>query len=294
MKKESKKAKKNRNIELIAPLEGELLSTLRSLLCEKMPAGKIKSLLEHRAVSVNGRVSTAFDLPVSAGDVIKVSLSHAGDPPPFEILYEDESLIAINKPSGLLSVATDREKDVTAFRILRESGREVYTVHRLDRDTSGVLIFAKSRETRDIMQENWDERVIKRGYIAVCEGVFEKKSGVIESSLAETSTHIMYSTKQGGKKAVTEYTVVRENDRYSLLDIRILTGRKNQIRAHMKECGHPVAGDKKYGASADPLRRLALHAAELTFIHPVSGERITVKSEPPFDLPRTGKKRPER
>ena len=218
------------------------------------------------------------------GDIIKILTGEQPAPLPFKILYEDEQLLAIEKPAGLLSASTDSEKEVTAFRILKDSKREVYTLHRLDRDTSGVLVFSKSREIRDIMQEDWNGRVTKRGYTAICEGIFEKKSGVIETSLAESSTHMVYSTDRGGKRALTEYTVISESGGYSLLEINILTGRKNQIRVHMKESGHPVAGDKKYGCGSDPLRRLALHATELVFIHPVSGDTVSIRSEPPFSL----------
>lgn len=260
--------------------EGGLLQCVRECLTD-IPAGKSKSWLEHRQISVDGVVTSRFDYPVKVGQTVQIHASSQGVCDcPLEILYEDEVLLAVNKPAGLLTVASDTEKEKTAFRMVRDSGiSPLFVVHRLDRDTSGVLLFARSAEIRDTLQNSWDEHV-GREYLAICEGVFEQKSGRIDTFLRETSTHLMYSAPSGAR-AITNYEVTAENAKYSVLRINLQTGRKNQIRAHMKEQSHPVAGDKKYGAKTDPFKRLALHARVLTVMHPVSGRELRVEAPVP-------------
>ena len=282
--------KKERNdIVITAKEDGELLAYLRREL-SNLPSGKIKSYLEHRQISINGGVTTKFNAPVRPGDTLRISMSQgASKKSSFEIVYEDSFLIAINKPAGLLSVASDSEKLRTAYAMLSKERKErIFVVHRLDRDTSGVLLFAKSEEIKNKMQESWEETAIKREYLAICEGVFEKKSGICESTLAENSKFTVFSAKGEGKRAVTRYEVIKDNGDYSAVRLFLETGRKNQIRVHMKELGHPVVGDKKYGAETNPLGRLGLHAAALTIIHPVSGKELALKAkaERKFTLPR--------
>lgn len=254
-----------------------------------VPKGKIKSFLEHRQVSVNGIVTTKFNHPVKSGDTVKISTGEGTrETRGIKIVYEDEWIVAVNKPAGLLTVATDREKEKTAYALLSENRRgKLFVVHRLDRDTSGVLLFAKSYEIKEALQEDWNDRILLREYLAVCEGNFESKKGVCKSFIAENSAHIMYSAREG-KLAVTEYEVLRENAEYSYVKLNLKTGRKNQIRVHMKELGNPVVGDKKYGSTKNPIGRLGLHAVRLGFIHPVSGEKLIVKAEPErkFTLPK--------
>ena len=254
-----------------------------------VPKGKIKSFLEHRQVSVNGIVTTKFNHPVKSGDTVKISTGEGTrETRGIKIVYEDEWIVAVNKPSGLLTVATDREKEKTAYALLSENRRgKLCVVHRLDRDTSGVLLFAKSYEIKEALQEDWNDRILLREYLAVCEGSFESKKGVCKSFIAENSAHIMYSAREG-KLAITEYEVLRENAEYSYVKLNLRTGRKNQIRVHMKELGNPVVGDKKYGSTKNPIGRLGLHAVRLGFIHPVSGEELIVKAEPErkFTLPK--------
>ncbi len=266
---------------LLAFLYGEL---------KKTPRGKVKSYLEHRQISVNGTVTTKFDHQINAGDIVKISMSEGSvKVRGIEIIYEDDYFVAVNKPAKLLTVATDGEKIRTAYALLSEHRRgEVYVLHRLDRETSGVLLFAKSREIRDMMQENWNERVTLREYTAICEGIFEEKSGRCDSLIAENSVHVMYSAK-AGKRAITDYEVLHESGDFSLVRLKLLTGRKNQIRVHMKELGHPVVGDKKYGSTKNPIGRLGLHAATLGFIHPVTGKEVKVSArrERKFVLPRS-------
>ncbi len=187
-----------------------------------------------------------------------------------------------------MSVATDTEKEKTAFRLLKDSlDCPVYVVHRLDRDTSGVLLFAKSAEIKEMLQSEWD-KTLKREYLAVCEGVFKEKKGRCDTTLSETSAHTVYSNPSGeGRRAVTNYEVIRENSGYSFLRVFIETGRKNQIRVHMQQLGHPIVGDKKYGAVSNPLGRLGLHASVLEITHPVTKEPLFLEAKPErkFKLP---------
>lgn len=274
---------KRNEINFISADNGLLLNILNDGLSNSFKRGKIKSFLEHSQVSINGVVTTKYNYPVQKGDSVSVCLTPSNNIKiPFEVIYEDNYLIAINKPPGILSVATDSEKENTAFRILKECGKTVFVVHRLDRDTSGVLLFAKSREVKEKLQKNWDS-TLYREYIAVCEGVFKEKSGRAESYLKESKTHIVYSDKFGknGKKAITNYEVIKTSKKYSWLRINIETGRKNQIRVAMKDLGHPIAGDKKYGALTNPFKRLGLHASVLKIIHPVTEKVVTFEAKIP-------------
>lgn len=267
---------------------GLLLQFLYSEL-KSTPRGKVKSYLEHRQISVNGTITTKFDFPLSPGDAVKILKSGGSiKPHGIEIIYEDEYFVAVNKPSKLLTVATEGEKLKTAYALLSESRRDrIFVLHRLDRDTSGVLLFAKSRELRDQMQEEWNEIITLREYLAICEGIFEEKKGRCDSLIAENSVHVMYSGKVG-KRAITDYEVIHEAMGFSLVKVRLKTGRKNQIRVHMKELSHPVVGDKKYGSSENPIGRLGLHASALGFIHPVTGKEVIIRApkERKFALPK--------
>jgi 23S rRNA pseudouridine1911/1915/1917 synthase len=272
-----------------ASADGGLLECVRRELAG-LPGGKAKSFLEHRLISVDGLVTSKYDFPVRRGQTIRIRQSGGGSyASPLEVLYEDDDLLAVNKPAGLLTVSTDTEKERTAYRLLKDSGvGPIFVVHRLDRDTSGVLLFAKSAEMRDELQRGW-EKTRRREYLAICEGVFAEKSGRCDTLLRESSAHVVYSAPYGdGRRAVTNYEVIKENARYSFLRVLIETGRKNQIRVHMKELGHPVVGDKKYGAAGNPLKRLGLHASCLEIIHPRTGAPVTIKAAPDraFRLPK--------
>jgi len=277
------------DIILNAEEDGKLLEYVKSRLTT-IPAGRIKASLEHRQISVDGIVTSRFDYPIKRGQTIRIRRSEGKTPAHgLDIIYEDDALLAINKPAGLLSVATDTEKDKTAYRLLKESlGEQLFVVHRLDRDTSGVLLFAKSAAVRDTLQNNWDQTP-RREYFAICEGVFREKRGRCDTILRETANHSVYSTQFGdGKRAITNYEVLRENAHFSYLRVIIETGRKNQIRVHMKELGHPVVGDKKYGAVGNPLGRLGLHASLLEIIHPINQTPLILKAPAGrrFTLPR--------
>ncbi|MCI9549974.1 MAG: RluA family pseudouridine synthase [Oscillospiraceae bacterium] len=256
----------------------------------------VKSLLSRRLVAVDGVPVSRFDTPLAPGQQVAILPSSAprADALPFPILYEDEHLIVVNKPAKLLSVATDKEKARTAYHMVtdyvkaRRVGDRIFVLHRLDRDTSGVLMFARDPETKELFQSHWNEMVTRRGYLAVVEGTPKPDRDTIRSFLVETDTHLSFSGApgKGAKEAITSYQVVKTGGGYALLDINIETGRKNQIRVHMKELGHPVAGDKQYGARTNPIGRLCLHANELSFTHPVTGEQITFKAKMPRDFNR--------
>ena len=256
----------------------------------------VKSLLSRRLVAVDGVPVSQFDTPLSPGQKVTILLSSAprADALPFPILYEDEHLIVVNKPAKLLSVANDKEKTRTAYHMVtdyvksRRVDDRIFVLHRLDRDTSGVLMFARDAETKELFQSRWNEIITRRGYLAVVEGVPKPAQDTIRSYLVETETHLSFSGQPGpnAKEAITSYQVVKAGGGYALLDINIETGRKNQIRVHMKELGCPVAGDKQYGARTNPIGRLCLHANELSFTHPATGEQITFKAKMPRDFNR--------
>lgn len=203
-----------------------------------------------------------------------------------DILYEDKFVIVVNKPSNLLTVATDKEKDRTLFSYVydylkqKNKSNKVFIVHRLDKDTSGIVIFAKDEKTKFYLQDNWDK--FKRNYVAVVNGKVEKKKGVIKSYLQETKTHLTYSVNdKNGKLAITEYEKVLENNQYTMLSLNLKTGRKNQIRVQLADMGNPIVGDKKYGIKKDPIRRMALVANTLEFIHPKTKEKIVIDIDIP-------------
>jgi tRNA pseudouridine32 synthase/23S rRNA pseudouridine746 synthase/23S rRNA pseudouridine1911/1915/1917 synthase len=205
------------------------------------------------------------------------------------ILYEDRDILVVNKVSGLLTVGSEKVRENTAYYVLNEyvrkgnqkSRHRVFIVHRLDRDTSGVLVFAKNENAKRHLQDEWEG--FEKRYYAVVHGAFSKKEGVITSYLAENSAHKMYSVTDSkrGKLARTGYRVLRESNKYSLLEIDLLTGRKNQIRVHLSDSGCPVVGDQKYGEKEKGSRRLALHAASLTITHPYSKEAMTFETKLP-------------
>lgn len=207
------------------------------------------------------------------------------------ILHEDQDIIVVNKISGLLTMGTEREKENTAYYLLTDyvrkgnprSRNRIFIVHRLDRDTSGVLVFAKSEPVKRFLQDNWKE--FTKTYVAVVLGGLPEKEGIITSYLVENSINRMYSVNnpEKGKFSKTGYKVLKENARFSLLEINLFTGTKNQIRVHFSEKGHPVAGDKIYGESEKGIKRLALHSKSLSIIHPFTKKTISFETEvPPY------------
>lgn len=243
----------------------------------------LKNLLNVGCVLVDGQAIRQFDHPLQAGQLVtllprQVAIQPQGLPP-LPIVHEDDFLIVVNKPPGLLTVATDKEKRRTAYAMLSEyvkrshHDNKIFIVHRIDRETSGLLLFAKSEEVKRTIQDSWLDVIAERLYVAVLEGKLARTSGAIKSYLKETSAMRVYSSTNPhqGKEAVTLFRRLAVSRAYSLVELHLETGRKHQIRVHMQELGHPVAGDKKYGATSNPLKRLALHARVLAFHHPEDG-----------------------
>lgn len=212
------------------------------------------------------------------------------EPKGLTILYEDQDILVVNKINGLLTISTDREKDKTVHFLLNEyvkkgnprSKNRVFIVHRLDKDTSGILVFAKSEKTKCYLQEEWTG--FSKKYFAVIQGKMQEKEGVITSYLAENKIHRVFSVKDAekGKFSKTGYKVLKESREHSLLEVQLFTGRKNQIRVHLSEKGHPILGDKIYGTSNKSIKRLALHSASLSISHPRTKEKMVFETELPL------------
>jgi 23S rRNA pseudouridine1911/1915/1917 synthase len=269
--------------------DAQLLEWLLAALAP-MNRTRVKQLLRSGRVHVNGASVTRHDHPLRPGDA--VSIARDAPPPASElggivVLHEDAHLLVIDKPSGLLAVATESEKLDTAFVRLsthlaaRNAGRP-FVVHRLDRDTSGLLLFARSAEVRDQLQANWD--AVTKTYLGVVEGTPHPVEGVVENYLTEGRDLRVRPSKHAGKDAkhaVSRYKVRETRGGFSLVEVALETGRKHQIRVHMAGLGCPVAGDKMYGATTNPANRLCLHAWRLAFDHPFSSERVEVESPLP-------------
>ncbi|MDD6160027.1 MAG: RluA family pseudouridine synthase [Oscillospiraceae bacterium] len=294
---EQKRTFRDKSRETTYTVEAE--TTLLPFLLETLKGksrNNVKSLLSRKLVTVDGHPTSQFDTPLHPGQQITILSVPAPrqDALPFPLLYEDEHLIVVNKPAKLLSVANEKEKLRTAYHIVTDYVKSqhidnrIFIIHRLDRDTSGVLMFAKDAHTKELFQERWNEIVTRRGYQALVEGVPRKECDTIRTHLVETKTHMVFSGDPGpnSHEAITNYKVLKSGGGYALLDISIDTGRKNQIRVHMAEMGHPVAGDKQYGAETNPIGRLCLHANELSFVHPETGKHITFTAKTPRDFNR--------
>jgi 23S rRNA pseudouridine1911/1915/1917 synthase len=270
---------------------------LMKFLIEKFPEKSrttIKSMLAHKQVTIGDLVTTKFDFPLTRGQSVYLNKKKSEEKPRFRglrVVFEDAHLIVIEKGSGLLSMASDTEKSKTAYSILSEYVKRfdpknlIFIVHRLDRDTSGLMMFAKNKKVQEILQKDWNDSIIDRSYVVVVEGEVEKTEGTITSWLKENKALVMYSSQNPdeGQKAVTNYKVLKSEKEFTLLEVKLETGRKNQIRVHMKDIGHPVTGDKKYGAKLNPIGQMGLHARVLSFKHPVSGKILR------FDTPIPGK-----
>ena len=206
-----------------------------------------------------------------------------------DIIYEDKEILVINKPSGILTVSTLKEKERTLFHEVSEYVKKsnpkakVFIVNRLDRDTSGIVLFAKAQSIKYAYQNSWGKLAIKRGYVAIVKGKMDNEKGTIKSYLKETKTLLVYSSndKTNGKLAITNYSVIKENKKYSMLNIEIKTGRKNQIRVHLNDINHPILGDKKYGNVKSPANRLMLHANLLVLVNPKTNKKMEFESKIP-------------
>lgn len=271
----------------------ELLKFLLKVLSNRS-RNSVKSILARGQVTIDDHIETKFDYPLRPGQTVTVLKNRAAIKEDsligLSILHEDEDIIVINKEAGLLSIATDEEKKRTALHQLMEYVRKenpenrVFVVHRLDKDTSGVMMFAKSEQMKRKLQDNWKTAVKERTYVALVEGMVAKDKGYVSSWLRETKTHVMYSshTPNDGLHAVTHYKLIQGNEDFSLLEVELETGRKNQIRVHMQDLGNPVVGDKKYGSTQrNAIGRLGLHAKVLAFKHPKTNKFMSFKSDVP-------------
>ena len=256
------------------PLLEYLLATLPG------SKNKIKDTLQGRGIKVNGKIVTQYDYPLMPG--MKVSVSNSKKNDTFKsryvnLVYEDQYLAVIEKKPGILSMAAGHSslnvKSVLDdyFQKTRQ-GCRAHVVHRLDRDTSGLMIYAKDMETEQILEHEWHDIVYDRRYVALCSGEYEDQTGTIANWLKDNKAYVTYSspTDNGGKYAVTHYYVLDRSPYHSLVEFKLETGRKNQIRVHTADMGHPVCGDVKYGNGDSPLHRLCLHAYVLCFYHPVT------------------------
>ena len=251
----------------------------------------IKTLLRDRQVMVNDEVTSQFNRPLQQGDTvlirpekIPIEKQYHG----YTIIYEDKYLVVIDKHAGVLSMS-DGKRIHTAYSMLSEhvkkqnAGHKIFIVHRLDRDTSGVMLFVKDKKLQEKMQENWQDTVFERTYLALVQGIPEIQEDTVASFITESKAMKVYSSQdaKNGLRAVTHYKVIKSNKFYSLLKVDIETGRKNQIRVHMKDIGHPIVGDKKYDSKINPIGRLGLHASVLGFFHPVTNEKMRFESDIP-------------
>jgi 23S rRNA pseudouridine1911/1915/1917 synthase len=259
----------------------------------RLPLGlsrkQAKDLLRFRAVTVARMTTVRHDTQLEPGDVVTIAAGKQVPAPSLDrhglkIVYLDEDLVIVDKSAGLLSMGSDGEKERTAHRILNEhlkaltgsDSQQAFIVHRLDRETSGLMMFARSRAIQAALQENW--KTVTKKYLAVVEGLPAKAEGTLRDNLVESKSFRMHRVDRGGAVAITHYRVLRKGRENCLLELTLETGRKNQIRVQMAGLGHPVVGDRKYGATTDPARRLALHSCELNFRHPVSGAPMNFRS----------------
>lgn len=254
----------------------------------------VKSLLAHKQIKVNNKLQTQFDFELKAGDRVSVmkfnQARKLNKMKGLTIVFEDEYIIVIEKEAGMLSVGTEKEKTLTIFNILnnyvKAKGKKdsrIFVLHRLDREISGLMIFSKDAETQSICQKNWDLIVPEHKYLAVVEGQLEPREGSIRSWLTENKNYMIFSSSfnNGGIEAISHYKTIAETKHCSLLEIELQTRRKNQIRAQLNQLKHPIVGDKKYGASSNPIKRIALHSQRMTIKHPISGQKLEFESNLP-------------
>lgn len=245
---------------------------------------KAKAILGGGGVRVDHKNTKQFDLELKPGQLVEISKRKPkGELQSkfVKIVYEDPQLIVIEKAPGILSMASSHHS-FCVKKVLDDYFHRTHqkccahVVHRLDRDTSGLLVYAKTIEAEQILEHNWQDIVTDRRYMALVSGRMEQQSGTVKSWLKDNKAYFTYSspTDNGGKYAVTHFRVLRSNDKHSLVELKLESGRKNQIRVHMQDLGHPVCGDTKYGNGDDPIGRLALHAFRLNFYHPITGEPL--------------------
>lgn len=273
-------------MKLIVKNESSLLEYLYNNI-SNMSKNNIKSLLKN-GVYVNDKKTTKYDYKLKQNDVIEIVHKIIDKSyNKINIIYEDKDLIVIDKPYGMLTISTEKEKEKTLYHFvleyLKSKKQKVFVVHRLDKETSGVIIFSKNEKMKLILQNNWNELVKTRKYMAIVDGKIEEKEGTYKSFLAENKNHKVYnSNSKDGKLAITKYKKIKENNNYTLVEIEILTGRKNQIRVQFASNNHSIIGDTKYGTSK--ANRMYLHATQITIVHPITKKEMTFNSNLPDDF----------
>lgn len=273
-------------VEQDAPLFEYLLQTLKG-----KSRNKVKDILRGNGIKVEGKVVTRHDFPLKKGMKVSVSLSKRNElfkSRYVKLVYEDKYIVVVEKNAGILSMAAGHsslnvKSVLDKYFALSHQKCRAHVVHRLDRDTSGLLIYAKDMQTEQVLEHNWHEIVYDRRYVAVLSGEMEKDGGTIANWLKDNSAYITYSSPvdNSGKYAVTHFHTLARTTEHSLVEFKLETGRKNQIRVHAADMGHPVCGDKKYGNGDDPIHRLCLHAYLLCFYHPVTRERMEFETPVP-------------
>lgn len=262
----------------------------------KQSKSKTKATLQNRGIKVNNRTVTQFDFALHKGDKVSVSTSKKNDQfqsKYVKLVYEDRYLVVVEKSHGILSMGVG-QSSLNVKTILDDYFKRsrqkctAHVVHRLDRETSGLLIYAKDMETRQQLEHEWHHSVYDRRYIAVLSGRIEEEGGTVANWLKENKLYVTYSSPvdNGGKYAVTHFHVLRTTDTHSLVEFKLETGRKNQIRVHAADINHPVCGDTKYGNGDDPLKRLCLHAYILCFYHPVTRQPMEFSTQIPTGFKR--------
>lgn len=246
----------------------------------------IKSLLKNEVVFVNGKIVTKYNYVLCDGDVVEINKKKANNN--INIIYEDNDIIVIDKPSKILTISNKNEKVNTLYRMVsdyfKKEHKKVFIIHRLDFDTSGIIMFAKSQRVQKLYQDNWNDLAKIREYTAIVDGITANK-GHIESYLKQTKTLLVYSSKnKDGLFAITDYEKIGGNSKYSMLKILISTGRRNQIRCHMADIGHPILGDYRYKCKINPIDRLCLHANRLEIINPITKELMVFNSNIPKEF----------
>jgi len=273
-------------VKISAPTTMPLLEVL-ALLSPGSSKTSLRSWVKEGRVGVGGIVVSRVDIEVPQGEVVELGTKVRVLPHGLKIIYQDAYLIVVDKPAGLLTVKTAFEKEETVHAILKQKlEKRVTVLHRLDRETSGALVFAFDERTALNFKALFEKHAIEREYIAIVEGKVEVPSGTWDCYLAEDAQYHVYPTynEEEGKRAITHFEVTGGRKGYTRLKLRLETGRKNQIRVHCQQAGHSVAGDAKYGATTNPIKRVALHARFLGFTHPVTGKKITCVSSVPIEF----------
>lgn len=288
------KHKKKRISQFKVKTPAELLPFLIEVL-KDYSRSKIKSMLAHKQIMVDDKIITQFNYPLKVEGIIKVSWDDAFRELKYQgvkVVFEDDDIIVAEKKGGILSISSGKSKSPTVYKTLlhhvqlENPTASVFVVHRLDKDASGLMVFAKNKNSQVAFQKDWEKTVSKRKYIAVAQGKIENDEATISNYLKENKVMVMYITNnpKDAKKAVSHYKVIKKNELYSMVEIWQETERKNQARVHFKSIGHAIAGDKKYESISNPIGRMALHLKVLTFIHPTTKKEIVFETKVPDDF----------